>query len=245
MKETVMRKSLFLGAALLIGASAVAAADDFEGKPPAVKTAIQVEWAWDGGDRAEIAVPATVHYQLSGSPRVIVKGPVDLIERVRFQDGELKLKERLFGNWGNTGERLDVTITGVKLRKVGLAGKVDMDMGEIHQDELQLSIAGKGSFNASGSADNLMLNVAGSGEYHLGKLVAHSVKVSIAGSGDVDTASPQQARVSIVGSGKVHFVAMPSDISTSIIGSGHISDASGRVIDRHFGSDHEHDHRRG
>ncbi len=231
-----MHKSFVLAAGLLISASAfgVALGDDFfEGKTPAVKTADRVEWAWDGGDKAGIAIPATVHYQASGSPRVIVRGPADLIDRVRFQDGELKMQWRLFGNDNSNGERLDVTITGVKLRQVGLAGRVDMDMGEIHQDELQLSIAGSGRFDASGSADNLMLHIAGSGDYNLGKLAAKTVKVDIAGSGHVDTTSPQSARVSIVGSGEVHFVAMPQDISTNIIGSGRISDASGHVITRH------------
>ena len=240
-----MRKTIFLASALLISASAICVAlgDEFEGKAPAVKTADRVEWAWDGGDRAEIAVPATVHYQRGGSPRVIVTGPADLIDRVRFQDGELKLKEVLFGDNGDTrGEKLDVTLTGMTLHDVGIAGRVDMDMGEIHQDALKLSIAGRGTFNASGNADDLSLHIAGSGDYHLGKLAAHTVRVDIAGSGDVESSSPQSARVSIVGSGQVHFVAMPKDISSNILGSGRISDASGQVIDR--GSDHRHDYDR-
>ena len=236
-----MRKSLFLAPVLLAGISVAAFGDDFEGKAPAVRTTDRVEWNWDGGDRAAIAVPATVHYQASGTPRVIVKGPADLVERVRFQDGELKLKQRLFGNWDTHGEKLDVTLTGMKLTQIGLAGKVDMDMGEIHQSELQLSIAGSGSFQARGNADDLTLRVAGSGDYHLDKLAAHDMKVNIAGSGRIDAASPQSARVNIVGSGQVHFVAMPGDIATNIIGSGQISDASGKVIDHHFGIARHHE----
>ena len=230
-----MRKTLFLAAGFLITASAVCVAlgDDFDGEAPAVKTATQVEWAWDGGDRAEIAVPATVHYQAGGTPRVIVRGPADLLDRVRYQNGALKMKDRLFGNTENHGETLDVTLTGMKLEKVELAGRVDMDMGEIHQDQLQLSIAGRGRFNVSGSADNLTLHVAGSGDYELDKLAARTMQVGIAGSGHVDSASPQSARISIVGSGEVHFVTMPKDISTNIIGSGRISDADGHVITRH------------
>lgn len=235
-----MRKSLFLAIALLAGASAAAFGDDFEGRAPALRSATQVEWNWDGGSYAAIAVPATVHYQASGSPRIIVKGPADLVERVRFQDGELRLKERLFNNWNwnKNSERLDVTLIGMTLTKIGLAGKVDMDMGEIHQSELALSIAGSGSFQAHGNADALVLRVAGSGDYHLDKLAARDVQVQIAGSGRIEAASPQSARVKIVGSGQVHFVAMPKDINTNIIGSGKISDASGQVIDKHFGSEH-------
>jgi len=230
-----MHKSLFLASGLLITVSAICVAlgDDFEGEAPAVKTADRVEWAWDGGDRAEIAVPAKVHYQAGGTPRVIVRGPANLLDRVRFQDGELKLKERLFGDWNIGGERLDVTISGVKLRQVGLAGHVDMNMGEIHQDQLQLSIAGSGSFDASGSADDLSVHIAGSGDYQLGELAARTMLVDIAGSGKVDAASPSSAHINIMGSGQVHFVAMPKDISANISGSGRISDAEGHVIDRH------------
>jgi hypothetical protein len=231
-----MRKTLFLASALLISASAVcvALADDFDGEAPAVKTADRVEWAWDGGNRAEIAVPATVHYQAGGAPRVIVRGPADLLDRVRYQDGELKLKERLFGDNGDTrGETLDVTLTGMTLQDVALAGRVDMDMGEIHQNELKLSIAGRGTFNASGNADDLSVHIAGSGDYQLGKLAAHTMRVDIAGSGQVEAASPSTAHINIVGSGQVRFAAMPKDISTNIIGSGRISDANGHVIDRH------------
>lgn len=231
-----MRRSFFLAAAFL-AVSAPAIGDDFEGKAPAVRTATQVEWNWDGGDQASIGVPSTVHYQASGSPRIIVKGPADLVERVRFQDGELRLKQRLFGHWDRNDEKLDVTLVGMKLNKIGLAGKVDMDMGEIHQPELQLSIAGSGSFAARGNADDLTLRVAGSGDYHLDKLQTRDVEVKIAGSGRIEAASPQSARVSIVGSGQVHFIAMPKDISTSVIGSGRISDASGQVIDKHFGKE--------
>ena len=230
-----MRKTLILASSLLICASAACAAlgDEFDGVAPALKTADRVEWAWDGGDRAEIAVPATVHYQAGGTPRVIVAGRRIFWTGCVFQDGELKLKENLFGDNDTHGEKLDVTLTGMKLQKVELAGRVDMDMGEIHQDQLQLSIAGRGSLNASGNADDLTVHIAGSGDYQLGKLAARSIRVDIAGSGQVEAASPATARINIVGSGQVRFAAMPKDISTNIIGSGRISDADGHVIDRH------------
>jgi hypothetical protein len=204
----------------------------FSGDTPALKTADRLEWAWDGGDRVEIGVPATVHYQPGGTPRVIVRGPADLLQRVRFEDGNLDLQQDFFGD-GSHGESLDVTLTGMTLHRVGLSGHVVMDMGEIHQDSLQISISGHGTVDASGNADDLSLNISGSGEYHLGKLMARSVRVAISGSGHVESSSPASAQVSISGSGNVHFVAMPKDISSHISGSGRISDDNGQVIDSH------------
>jgi hypothetical protein len=239
-----MLKSIFLGVSLLTGVCvAKALADDITGEPPAIKTTDRLEWAWDGGDRVGIALPATVHYQAGGQPRVIVRGPADLLTRVRYDHGELGLERSLF-DWNSGGEKLDVTLTGMTLRKVGLAGKVDMTMGEIHQDRLDLSIAGRGTVEASGSADDLSLRIAGSGDYQLGKLAAKSLAVRIAGSGQVAAAGADHARVSISGSGDVHFAAaMPGDIRTSITGSGSVSDAQGRVIGRNEARGRQRDER--
>ena len=204
----------------------------FSGDTPALKTAGRLEWAWDGGDRVDIAVPAIVHYQAGGNPRVIVQGPADLLDRVRFQDGELMLARDMFGDNGSHGEQLDVTLAGMTLRDVSLAGQVNMDMGEIHQDELKLSIAGSGRFSASGNAGDLSLSIAGSGACQLDKLEIRTLEVNIAGSGQADISSPQSARVAIEGSGRLRFATIPKDISSYIAGSGEISDASGQVIDR-------------
>ena len=205
---------------------------DFSGEKPAVKTADRLEWAWDGGERARIGGPSTVHYQPGGSPRIVVRGPARLLDRVRFRDGELQLDQDLFGNFDTMGDRLDITITGVKLRDIGLSGSTRMDMGEIRQDDLKVSISGSGRFNASGSADNLSVRVSGSGTCDVGTLAVHTANVAISGSGRVDSASPQSADVSISGSGRLHFAAIPRDISSHISGSGRISDDSGQEIDR-------------
>ena len=121
---------------------------------------------WDGGDRVRIAVPGTVHYQAGGTPRVIVRGPKDLLERVRFQDGELDLDNDWFG--GSHGERLDITLVGMTLRDIGISGSARMELGEIHQNDLKVSISGSGRFNAIGSADNLSVRVSGSDRKSVG-----------------------------------------------------------------------------
>jgi hypothetical protein len=238
-----MRRNILLGASALIavGLTGASLADEFAGEKPAAQTADRLEWAWDGGDRIGIALPATVHYQAGGNPRVVVRGPADLLARVRYDHGDLGLERSLF-DWSSDGEKLDVTLTGMTLHKVGLAGRVDMTMGEIHQDRLDISIAGRGTVEASGGADELSLKIAGSGDYQLGKLAAKSLEVRIAGSGQVAAASADRARVSITGSGDVHFAsAMPKDISTDITGSGSVSDANGQVIGRNEARLHRDD----
>ena len=206
---------------------------DFTSRAPSSQQAGQKEWNWDGGDHVRIAVPGTVHYQPGGTPKVIVRGPADLMDRVRFGDGELRLDDDWFDG-GSHGERLDVTLVGMTLRDIGLSGSARMDMGTIHQNELQLSISGSGHFNANGSADRLSVHVSGSGGAELSGLTTHAVDVHISGSGRVEAASPESADVHISGSGQLRLAAIPKDISSHISGSGRISDAGGQVITRRY-----------
>jgi hypothetical protein len=219
---------IFLG---LAAVTTVSMSRDFTGRTPTAQSEDRMEWAWDGGDRVKIAVPGTVHYQPGGSPKVVVRGPSDLLRRVRFQDGELSMD----WDWFDAhGERLDVTLSGMTLRDIGISGSARMDMGQIRQNDLKVSISGSGRFNASGSADDLSVHVSGSGQCDVGTLTARSVNVHISGSGSVEVGSPQRADVSISGSGQLRFAAMPKDISSHISGSGRISDASGQVITRRY-----------
>jgi hypothetical protein len=204
----------------------------FEGEKPAVQTADRLEWVWDGGDHFGIGGSAIVHYQPGGSPRIIVRGPADLLSHVRFDHGELRMDDSFFG-FHFSDEKLDVTLTGMTLHKVGVAGSGAIHMGEIHQDRLSLSIAGSGSFDASGKVDDLSTHIAGSGRGDLSKLASNSLTTNIAGSGKLDAGTTQKANISISGSGEIHFAgAMPEDIQTHISGSGRVSDAEGREIGR-------------
>jgi hypothetical protein len=228
-----MRKTIFLGTGALMAVclTGLSRADDFSGEKPAVQTADRLEWAWDGGDRLGVAVPGTVHYQAGGSPRIIVRGPADLLSRVRYDHGELRMENDFFR--GFSDGKLDVTVTGTPLTQVSVAGSADVELGELHQNRLALSIAGSGKVAASGQADDLSLHIAGSGRGDLARLSAKSFEAHISGSGKADAGGADQGSVSISGSGEVHFAAaMPKDMNTSITGSGSVSDAEGRTIGR-------------
>lgn len=225
-----MRKLILLSATLLSGLGAAALADDFAGEKPAVQTADRLEWVWDGDDHFSVGGPATVHYQAGGAPRIVIKAPADLLARVRYDHGRVELENGFFDH-GFGGERMDITLTGMTLRDIHLAGSGDMQMGDIHQDRLALSLAGSGSVEAGGRAEQLALHIAGSGKAHLDKLTSGELQAHIAGSGDADVGKADRAEISIAGSGRVHFEsAAPQDISSRVAGSGLITDSNGLVI---------------
>lgn len=234
-----MKKLILLAATSVLLTALPAWADDFTPEKPAVKNNDRVEWSWDGGERARIGVPATVRYQPGGAPRVIVTGPADILAHVEFDHGELRLDDAWRHAFsGHSNQRLDVTLSGMTLKDVSVAGSGDIHMGDIHQDRLRLAIAGSGSFDASGKVDTLDLHIAGSGRGHLEKLDSVSLNAHIAGSGRMDVGKAEHASFDIAGSGDVHFQdAMPNDMSTHIAGSGRITDGTGRVIDGRWRSE--------
>lgn len=101
----------------------------------------------------------------------------------------------------------------------------DVDFGHIDQDNVTISVLSSGTATAEGKADTLTVNILGSGEVHLGKLIARKVEVVIRGSGEATIAPREELNVSIMGSGKVRLVTKPARIERSIRGSGEIIEA--------------------
>ncbi|MCP5410560.1 MAG: DUF2807 domain-containing protein [Alphaproteobacteria bacterium] len=218
-----MKMSLIALAALTLLAAMPAAAepwhDDFTPRAPDVVRPGHMEWAWDGSDGLGVSVPATVHYQRGGPVRIVITGPDATLRHLRVGQGQIRHDNSpgLFRDG-----HLDITVSGVALHDVMLAGSPDMDLGRLDQDELNLAIHGSGKARAEGRVDRLRLAIHGSGEAMLGQIRAQRADVEISGSGRMG-ASGQigQVAIAIHGSGR----AAMDDVSTrradiAITGSG-------------------------
>ncbi|MGH6827562.1 MAG: GIN domain-containing protein [Rhizomicrobium sp.] len=180
--------------------------------------------AWDGSDRAGVAVPATVHYRRGQGDRVVVTGDSALLPHVRLVDGwvEFDCHPRDLN-----GLRLDVSLPGREFRGFSLAGLGDMDLEGIDQPDLSLHVAGAGNVTATGQTDNLDLHLAGAGHARLGGLSAGRVALHLAGSSNVEVAPRDDLSVHIAGAGTVVLYSEPRSIETHIAGSGRIIHADG------------------
>lgn len=156
-------------------------------RDPAVSQPGRVEWAWDGGKHLGVGVPATVHYSEGGAPRVVVTGSDEMLRRVRFGDGDIWMDndDRFF--WNSDHERLDVTVTGVRLDDFSVSGSGKLFLGKLKRDQLAINVSGSGAveLDASVSGDT-NLKVSGSGHINFGGLEARSLKARISGSGGID-----------------------------------------------------------
>ncbi len=226
-----MRKGFFIRTAGLVSLLALAAlpvsAQMFGGdayRAPAVSQPNRLEWAWDGGDRLAVGVPATVRYSEQGAPRVIVTGPEELLRRVRFRDGTISNRDDWGFSWSKQ-DRLDIQVTGVKLKNFLVSGSARMQLGKLDRDSINIRVSGSGSAMMDGAkVGDISLKVSGSGKIQLGALqAARDVEVDISGSGSASAASGNAENIdlSISGSGSADFGGLQSrQASVTLSGSG-------------------------
>ena len=212
---------IFVKAALaVVLLSSAAMANDWDGftpREPSSKQAGRWEWAWDGSDGLGISVPATVHYLRGGPARITISGPDDVLAQLRVGQGQIRFCRDCWGGHSH----LDITVSGVPLRRIGLAGGGgDIQLGRLDQDDLKLSIAGSGRASAEGRIDQLELSIAGSGTVRMDDASVQRANIHIAGSGNISVTPRQEANVSVTGSGNIQMKAKPPRLSEHVMGSG-------------------------
>jgi len=191
--------------------------DDFTPREPSLKQSGHWEWAWDGSDGLGVSlVGAKVRYVPTLPARIVITGPDEALERVRVGQGQIRWCDDCRAIRG-----LEVIVSGVPLHNVELHGAdIDIQLGQLNQDRLNLSISGTGEIDAGGRIDRVEASIAGSGNIQMGGATVQRANVHIAGSGDVTVSPRDEANVSVAGSGRVRMAAMPARLDQSVTGSG-------------------------
>jgi len=174
---------------------------------------------WDGSDEVSLNVPGRARYTPNGDKQMHISGDPDVVAHVRIRDGRIELDCRN-RSWGD--HALEITLPGTPMKEFGIAGSGKLELENLDQHDLRVSIAGSGSITASGKADDVEISIKGSGDADLGKVQADDAKVEIFGSGDADIAPRGEAEIHIFGSGDVNLHTTPRNVETHIAGSGRI-----------------------
>jgi hypothetical protein len=219
MSNPAFAKTGFALCLLILAVAPAVARDgyDFTAREPSLKQSGHWEWAWDGEDGLGVGlVGATVHYDPKGPARIVITGPNEALERVRVGQGQIRWCEDCRAIRG-----LEVTVSGVTLHNVALHGAdVNIQLGHLDQDRLNLALAGTGEIGASGRVDRLSASIAGAGNIRMDGAKVQRASINIAGSGDVTVSPRDEANVHVAGSGRVNMTAMPARLNQSITGSG-------------------------
>ena len=113
-------------------------------------------------------------------------------------------------------------VAGTRMEKFGIAGSGKIELTNLDQHDIKVSIAGSGTIKATGKVEEVRISIAGSGDADLGGVVSEDVTVKIAGSGNADIAPRDEAEIHIAGSGDVNLHTNPRKVETHIAGSGRI-----------------------
>lgn len=186
--------------------------------------------AWTGGETLQIDAGLDVEYVQGAAATVVVTGPKGLVDRVRLQDGVLKMgdgDERVVFGWngGNFSARserdeLKIVVTAPDVRRFAANGGGDLVITGYDKPAIAIDISGSADITATGRADRLDLTISGSGDADLNALTVKTAKVDISGSGDAAVAPTEEADIDISGSGDVNLSTRPAKVNSTVSGSG-------------------------
>jgi hypothetical protein len=216
--QWTMKAAIMMSCGLALATTGALARDwDFNPREPSLKQPGHYEWNWDGKDGLTLGAPATLRYTPEGTPRITVTGPQEVLDHIQVGQGYIRV-DRDYHYMGR--ERAQITVTGITVHDITLAGSGHMMLEKLDLDRLHLEIAGSGTLSAEGRADRLSLIVAGSGNSDLSRLAVKRTNIDIAGSGNVKLTPSDEATLSVAGSGTVHMNTRPPRLTQSITGSG-------------------------
>jgi len=224
----MIRRFALVSAATLLAAGCHFSADAEEHDAgPQVSRTYQV----GAFDKIEVAGPFDVNVATGGQPGVSAKGGENLLAEtdVIVENGTLKImpKKHHGVRFGWKHGKAVFTVNAATLRGAAIAGSGGINVDKIAGD-FDGDVAGSGALHlASVAGGKVKLSVAGSGDVQAaGK--ADSVNISIAGSGDVNASglATRAADVSIAGSGNVTANASQT-AAVSIMGSGDVEVTGG------------------
>ena len=196
-------------------------------REPAVTQPGRIEWAWDGGKRLAVGVPATVHYSEQGAPRVVITGPDELLRRVRFGDGNITMDNDDISSGGNheqaghhrhrrgagrirrLGQRQDACwASSSAIRCPSLvSGSGSAELDAVVKGDADLRVSGSGHITFAGlEARNLNAHISGSGGID-GKGHVDMLDLDMSGSGRFADIAASRADVTMSGSGRAMIAA--------------------------------------
>jgi hypothetical protein len=178
-----------------------------------------VDLAWDGSDAVKVRIPARVQYQPGPKAQANVSGDADLVGHVRLRDGTLEWDTAI--DCFPAGD-LVVRLTGPAVTAWTLNGSGELQLADLKQDQLRITMHGSGKVTASGEVHELSLDAAGSGRAEFDRLATRQTTAQLRGSGEVVFADIKQQvlRIAMTGSGKLSASGEAHDVSLDSTGSG-------------------------
>lgn len=188
---------------LMMGTSSIDSLADFPGcTAQAGGATISRDLQWGGGNGIDIRIPASVHFTVGPTWRAVAKGPAEVLERLRMNDGEIEFEP----SFKYCGSDVQIELAGPAVRSWDVRGSGDLVLEGLNQNALNIYVAGSGSVRASGNVRETHGTIKGGGDVNLDNLQQQRIELDIHGSGSATArGTAESTRIAIYGSGNANF----------------------------------------
>ncbi|PWT95746.1 MAG: hypothetical protein C5B53_10950 [Candidatus Melainabacteria bacterium] len=172
-------------------------------------------------DKIENAGSSTLIVKINSKPSLSVEADDNILPHVKtdVSNGTLKI-------WTDTSfsseHGVTVSIVNPALRGINLSGSGQCTLENLKENSLAISISGSGNVTATGTAQSLDADIAGSGDIEATDLAVDDASVDISGSGSARLCANESLNASISGSGSVRYRGDPN-VTSNIAGSGSVN----------------------
>ena len=178
-------------------------------------------------DEIDVYSSLNVNYIPSdGKYRVKVKCSDNIMDLISVQNNSETLNLSFKKDVNVRYNTLDITVYAPTLETLWVEGSGSANLSEgISADELKLEVSGSGKIHGMGiKAKDIEMKVMGSGNIKLADLTTEELEAEIAGSGDIALAgTAKRAEYNISGSGNIESSAMiANNGNATISGSGNL-----------------------
>jgi len=158
-----------------------------------------------------------------GAPQsVVVHADTNLLADIttRVAAGTL-----IIGDTGSFTARapMSVQVSVPVLTTLKLSGSGQISVTGINTPRLTVTLPGSGILNAAGTATQLYITLGGSGEAQLGQLIARDVHAVVSGSGLIQLTATTSLNAAVPGTGTILYSGNPSQVTTSVTGTGTVT----------------------
>ncbi|MDW3196399.1 MAG: head GIN domain-containing protein [Cytophagales bacterium] len=128
------------------------------------------------------------------------------------------------GSYENLTLRVNIVIPElISVENLG-AGRISIE-GFNDQETLTLRNTGAASFDLSGSANELIIELLGAGNIAAFDFAANTVRITLTGSGNIEVSAAELIAGNILGAGNIHYRGEPT-IDVNITGAGAVVNAN-------------------
>jgi hypothetical protein len=175
------------------------------------------------GDFTKIGLEGSIDAEVEiGTPaKVEITSDDNLLAHIRTEVSGGKLVIGFENGSYDTKSKTFAHVVVPSLEGFAIAGSASGEIRGLNGGSFHTSIAGHGDVRTSGVVDELKVSIAGSGNVDASAVKSKRTKVDIAGSGSVKVDASETLDVSIAGSGDV-FYRGDAKVKQSIAGSGSV-----------------------